>query len=82
MWKLRAFLQTNGVWVQKDRNAIVPESLFNTIQEEDPTKWTKSEINKHMVTGEKFNLGRIKYILKNNTTNKDSTNTETTTLGI
>ena len=34
-----------------------------------------------MAIGEKFNLGQIKYILKNNTTNKDSTNIETTTLG-
>ena len=39
------------------------------------------KINEHMVVGGKFNLGRIEYMLKNNTTNKDSTNIETTTTG-
>src|SRR5438046_6649327 len=75
-------LQTNGVWVQKHRNTTVPESLFNTIQEEDPIDWTISEINEHMAAGVKFNSGQIKYILKNNTADKDSTDTETTTTGM
>ena len=80
--KLRTILRTNGVWVQKHRNTTVPESLFSTIQEADPTDWTISEINEHMAAGGKFNSGRIEYILKNNTTDKDSTDTETTTTGM
>ena len=80
--KLRMILQTNGVWVQKHRNTTVPESLFDTIQEEDPTDWTISEINEHMAAGGKFNSGRIEYILKNNTADKDSTDTETMTTGM
>jgi hypothetical protein len=80
--KLQTILRTNGVWVQKHKNTIVPKSMFNTIQEEDPTDWTISEINEHMAAGGKFNSGRINYILKNNTTNKDGTTTTTSTSSI
>ena len=59
-------LQTNGVWVRKHRNATVPESLFNTLQEEEPTEWTEFEIKEYMATGGRFNLGWIDYILSEN----------------
>src|SRR6266568_8013257 len=71
------FLQTNGVWVRKHRNATVPESLFNTLQKEDPTEWTELKIKEYMATKGEFNSGRIKYLLKNNFTSI-STSTSTT----
>jgi hypothetical protein len=64
--KLRALLRTRGVWVKKHRNTTVPESLFNTLQEEEPEKWTESEIREHMATGGEFNSGRIRYMLNHN----------------
>src|ERR1700722_14875410 len=40
-----------------------------------------SKINEHMAAGGKFNSGQIEYILKNNTADKDSINTETMITG-
>ena len=56
------------MWVQKDRNATMPESMFNVLQGKDPTEWTILEINEHVSTRGEFNSGRVRYILKNNTT--------------
>ena len=75
--KLRVFLQNNGVWVKQHRNATVPESLYNTLQEEEPTEWTELEIREYVATGKKFNSDRINYLLKNNFAST-STSTSTT----
>src|SRR6266516_285391 len=75
--KLRMLLRANGVWVQKHRNMTVPESLLNTLQEEEPTEWTEFEIKEHMATVGKFNSGRINYML--NKTHPTNTNRLPTT---
>ena len=63
--KLRLLLRVRGVWVTKNRNLTVPESLFNTPQEDKPTEWTEFEIKEHMEAGGEFNSGRITYRLNN-----------------
>jgi hypothetical protein len=63
---LRQLLRVRGVWVRKHRNATVPESLFQTLQEDDPTEWTETEIREHMEAGGEFSSGRIQYMLNNN----------------
>jgi len=55
----------------------MPEALLNTLQEEDPTEWTKSKIREHIATGGKFNSGRINYLLKNNFTSTSTIETLT-----
>jgi hypothetical protein len=61
----RQFLRVHGVWVKKHRYTTVAESLFNTLQEEEPMEWTESEIRDHMATGGEFKSGRITYMLNN-----------------
>jgi hypothetical protein len=61
--KLRALLRMYGVWVKKDRHLTVAESLYNTLQEEDPTLWTIQEIEEHIRTIGQFNSARINYML-------------------
>ena len=39
--KLRTLLRMNSVWVRKDRRKTVPESLYSTLYEENPTEWTE-----------------------------------------
>jgi len=49
--------------VKKHRSSTVSESLFNTLQEEDPAEWTEPEIKEYIAIGNKFNLRRINYLL-------------------
>jgi hypothetical protein len=35
---LRATLREHGVWVKKDRGSILPEALYDALQEKQPTK--------------------------------------------
>ena len=41
--RLRKFLRKRGVWIEKSRTTIA-RSLFNALQEEEPTPWTEAEI--------------------------------------
>jgi hypothetical protein len=59
--KLRTLLRLNGIWVRKDRRKTVAESLYNTLQEEDPTEWTTRAIEEHIRTVGRFNLAQINY---------------------
>ena len=80
--KLQILLRTNGVWVRKYRNAIVPKLLFNTLQEEKPIEQTKPEIKKYIIAKKKFNLERIDYLFKNDfaSTSTSTSTTENPTL--
>jgi len=49
--------------VKKHRSSTVPESLFNTLEEEDPAEWTEPKIKEYIATGNKFNSRRINYLL-------------------
>jgi hypothetical protein len=61
--KLRAMLRMYGVWVRKDRRKTVAESLYNTLQEDEPTEWTAQEIEEHLQTVREFKSGRLNYML-------------------
>ena len=54
---LRHFLRVHGVWVKKDRRVTAAQSLFDTLQEEDPTEWTELKIREYKATRREFNLG-------------------------
>jgi len=41
---LRTLLRHQGVWVKTDKRAIIAQSLYNTLCEEDQTEWTIKEI--------------------------------------
>jgi hypothetical protein len=64
--QLRTLLRTNGVWVRKDRRKTVAESLYNTLQEEEPTEWTAQEIEEHLQAVGDFKSARINYMLRQN----------------
>ena len=64
--KLRALLRSNGVWVRKDRRKTVAESLYNTLQEEEPAEWTTQEIEEYIRTTGRFNSAQINYMLGQN----------------
>jgi hypothetical protein len=57
--KLRSHLRCNGVWVKVDRHITVAQSLFATLQEEDPTEWTEKEMREQLEK-EDFNSYRAK----------------------
>lgn len=77
--KLRTLLRLNGVQVRKDRCKTVAESLYNTLQEEDLTKWTTQEIEEHISTARRFNSAQINYLLsQNNEDTASSTHARTT----
>ena len=44
--KFRELLRKQGVWVLKNPKVSVAKSLFNTLQEEIPTRWTEDEVTK------------------------------------
>jgi hypothetical protein len=54
--------------VRKDRRKTVAESLYNTLQEEDPTEWTTQEIEEHIRTTGPFNSAQINYMRGQNDT--------------
>jgi hypothetical protein len=59
---LRTLLRHQGVWVERDKRVTVARSLYNTIQEEDQTEWTKEQILDHIKTNDlfaSFKLNRI-----------------------
>jgi hypothetical protein len=60
---LRATLREHGVWVKKDRGSILPEALYNVLQEKQPTKWTRFEIEDYIKTKGKFKSGMIEHII-------------------
>jgi hypothetical protein len=62
--QLRLRLRTNGVWVQRQTGTTVPESLFSTAQEKEPTEWTESELRSHLDNSGGFNSPRINNILQ------------------
>ena len=66
--KLRVLLQSNSVQVRKDRYKTVAESLYNILQEEEPTKQTIQEIQEYIRTIGRFNSVQINYILSQNDT--------------
>ena len=54
--------------MRKDRRKTVAESLYNTLQEEEPTEWTTQEIEEYIRTTGRFNSAQINYILGQNDT--------------
>jgi hypothetical protein len=65
---LRTLLRSQGVWVERDRQFHVSQSLYNTLCEEDPTEWTKEEIQEQIrATGPftSFKLNRISGLIAN-----------------
>jgi len=63
------------------RNTTVSKLLFNTLQEEDPTEWTKLKIREYIAARGKFNLEQINYLLKNNFASiRTSTSTSISTI--
>ena len=42
--KLRNLLRKHGVWTARDKHITVAQSLYDTLQEEDPIEWSKEEI--------------------------------------
>ena len=56
--KLRTFLRKRGAWIEKKARLSPAKSLFNTVQEQEPTPWTESEI-KECNDSEKFASNRI-----------------------
>lgn len=61
--RLRTFLRSRGVWIEKSRTTIV-KSLFNALQEEEPTQWTDAEIQEYLLTEGPFDSYRINVRLK------------------
>jgi len=41
---LRTLLYNQGVWVKRNKQVTVTQSLYNIIHEKDQTEWTKEEI--------------------------------------
>ena len=42
--RLRDYLRKRGVWIQKNIRIGIAETLYNTLQEEEPKLWTDEEI--------------------------------------
>ena len=61
--KLRNFIRRRGVWIEKSRLTIA-KSLFNALQEEEPTQWTNADIQEYLSTEGAFDSYRINYRLK------------------
>ena len=61
--KLRNFLRRRGVWIEKSRLTIA-KSLFNALQEKEPTQWTDTDIQEYLSTEGAFESYRINYRLK------------------
>ena len=60
---LRITLRTRGVWVKIGRRTTVPDSLFETLQEKQPMKWSQLDIDEHIQTHGGFRSGKINHIL-------------------
>jgi hypothetical protein len=43
--KLRMYLRSHSVWVQKDPRVATAKSLFYTVQEQDPTSWADEPVS-------------------------------------
>jgi hypothetical protein len=59
---LRTLLRNQGVWVARDRRITIARSLYDTLCEEDPTEWSKEEIQEHIKASglfSSFKLNRI-----------------------
>ena len=52
--------------MRKDRRKTVAKSLYNTLQEEEPAKWTTQEIEEYIRTTGRFNSAQINYMLGQN----------------
>ena len=63
--KLRNFLRRQGVWIEKSRLTIA-KSLFNALQEKEPTQWTNTDIQEYLSTEGAFDSYRINYRIKKN----------------
>ena len=61
---LRKLLRKNGVWVIKDRNVLVAQSLFNMLQEEEPTEWTTEAVTAHLADDGGFNSVKLEPIVQ------------------
>jgi hypothetical protein len=44
IYNLQTLFCNQGVWVKKDKQVIIVQSLYNTLCEEDQMEWTKEEI--------------------------------------
>ena len=65
---LRTLLRDQGVWVVRDRRITIARSLYNTLCEEDPTEWTKEEIQEQIKATRpftSFKLNRISGLITN-----------------
>ncbi len=60
---LRNFLRRRDVWVSRDKNTTIAKSLYATLQEESPTKWTEEEMLRCM-PHEKFISNTIELLMK------------------
>ena len=61
--RLRKFLRRRGVWIEKSRTTIA-RSLFNALQEEEPTQWTDAEIQEYLLKEGASDSYQINYRLK------------------
>ena len=61
--RLRKFLRRRGVWIEKSRTTIA-RSLFNALQEEEPTQWTDADIQEYLSSEGTFDSHRINFRLK------------------
>ena len=63
--RLRKFLRRRGVWIEKSRMAIA-RSLFNALQEEEPTEWMDANIQEYLLKEDAFDSYQINVRLKKN----------------
>ena len=61
--RLRKFLRKRGVWIEKSRTTIA-RSLFNALQEEEPTQWTDADIQEYLLSEGTLDSHRINFRLK------------------
>ena len=61
--RLRNFLRGRGVWIEKSRTTIA-KSLFNALQEEEPTQWSDADIQEYLLTEGAFDSYRINVRLR------------------
>ena len=59
---LQTLLRYQGVWVKRDKQVTVTQSLYNIIYKEDQTEWTKEEILDYIKTSGLFTSFKLNKI--------------------
>jgi hypothetical protein len=62
---LRFTLRNHGVWVNYDKKGGMPEAMFATLTEKEPTPWTMAEVRLTMATAGAFKSRLIDFMIKN-----------------